>query len=69
MNETLKKVTGLALWDPTYKATLLYCVPCFNERLTASAAIALGDRVNELLESGDGFVPVSRCNFCGLSVN
>ena len=59
MNETLKKVTGLALWDPTYTATLLYCVPCFNERLTASAAVALGDRVVELL-SGD-----ANCNFCG----
>jgi len=69
MNETLKKVTGMALWDPTYKATLLYCVTCFNERLTASAAIALGDRVNELLESGASFIPVSRCNFCGLPVN
>jgi hypothetical protein len=56
---TLNKVTGLALWDPTYTATLLYCVPCFNERLTASAAVALGDRVVELLSGG------ANCNFCG----
>jgi hypothetical protein len=69
MNKTLKKVTGLALWDPTYKATLLYCVPCFDKRLTASAAVALGDRVNELLGSSVSFIPVSRCNFCGSPVN
>ena len=56
---TLNKVTGLALWDPTYTATLLYCVPCFNERLTASAAIALGDRVVELLSGA------ASCSFCG----
>ena len=64
MNETLKKVTGLALWDPTYTATLLYCVPCFNERLTASAAIALGDRVVELI-NGDADCNDADCNFCG----
>ena len=61
--KTLNKVTGLALWDPTYTATLLYCVPCFNERLTASAAVALGDRVVELL-SGD-----ADCNFCGEEIS
>ena len=69
MNETLKKVTGLALWDTTYTATLLYCVPCFDERITSSGAIALGDRVNELLSAGVSFIPVSRCNFCGSPVN
>ena len=53
MNETLNKVTGMAIWDPTYTSTILYCLACFNERLTASAAIALGDRVNELISSGN----------------
>ena len=53
MNETLKNVTGMAIWDPTYTATILYCLACFNERLTAVEAVALGDRVNELISSGN----------------
>jgi len=61
MNETLNKVTGMAIWDPTYTATILYCLACFNERLTASAAIALGDRVNELIKCGGD----SNCFNCG----
>ena len=60
MNETLNKVVGMALWDPTYTATILYCIPCFNERLQASESIALGDRVNELISSG-----ASDCFYCG----
>jgi len=61
MNETLKTVTGMAIWDPTYSATILYCLACFNKRLTASEAIALGDRVNELTKCGGD----NNCLNCG----